>query len=199
MKIIGLTGGIASGKSSVADMIRKLGYPVVCADELAHDAIRPGKEAYQNIVRTFGVQILKNDKTIDRDVLGSIVFADKTKRKQLNDIVHPAVMEGIRKTIVKNKEKAQKLIVVDVPLLYEEGIDKQCDEIIVVYAPKKVMSERLRTRNRLDETEIKNRLASQMSIEEKKKRAQHVIDNAGNLENTRKQVEKLFRQMTDSR
>ena len=188
MKIIGLTGGIASGKSTVAAMIRSEGIPVLCADELARHVVDPGKPAYKKIVKAFGRIILNKDKTINRARLGAVVFVSETKREKLNTIVHPEVIRELKKLIGNLKRRGKKAVVLDIPLLFEGKLDRLCDKVIVVYAPETKMKKRLKERNSLSADEIKNRIASQMPIEEKRKRADIVIDNSGPLSKTRLQV-----------
>lgn len=195
MLIIGLTGGIATGKSTVAQMIRDLGFPVICADELARGALDKGTNEYKRVVETFGQSILTPKKDIDRQKLAQVVFNDEKKRQLLNNIVHPAVLKGIEKEMTKNAEKSGELIVLDIPLLFEENLDDRCNEIIVVYAPESLMRERMADRNEWSEEEMSNRLASQMPIEQKKEKADYVIDNSGSLEETKKQVEELFQKL----
>lgn len=192
MKIIGLTGSFASGKSTVSEMIRDTGIHVVCADDLARKAVDPGKPAYEKIIHTFGREILKQDKTIDRAKLGSIVFSSEEKRKKLNSLVHPEVIREMKDRIVELKNRKEKIAVLDISLLYEENLNSLCDQVIVAYAPDELMLKRGLKRDDLSKEEIKQRIASQMSIEEKKKRADYVIDNSGTVEETREQVEKML-------
>lgn len=197
MKIIGLTGGIASGKSTVASMMAGEGIPVVCADELALDAVDRGKSAYKKIVRTFGRAVLNKDKSINRARLGAVVFTSAAKRKKLERIVHPEVIRELKKSIEKLKRRGKKAVVLDIPLLFEEKLDRLCDKVIVVYAPETKMRQRLQERNALTASEIKSRIASQLSIEEKRKRADIVIDNSGPLSKTRLQVQKIIRSLRE--
>ncbi|MBI2339491.1 MAG: dephospho-CoA kinase [Deltaproteobacteria bacterium] len=194
MKIIGLTGGIASGKSTVASMIAGEGIPVVCADELARLAVDPGKPAYKKIVRAFGRTILNRDTSINRARLGAVVFTSSAKRKKLERIVHPEVIRELKRSIQKLRRRGKKIVVLDIPLLFEERLDRLCDKAIIVYAPEKEMRQRLRERNALSSGEIESRIASQLPIEEKRKRADIVIDNSGPLSKTRLQVQKLLHQ-----
>lgn len=192
MKIIGLTGGIASGKSTVSKIIRQMRIPVICADEIAHLAIVPGKPAYKKIVKEFGKEMLHADKTVNRTKLGSLVFSSSSKREILNSIVHPEVIHEMKEEIENLKKKKANFVVLDIPLLFEEKLDKMCDEVILVYTPQEILKKRLALRDHLNPTEVENRLVSQMPIEEKKKKADHIIDNSGNLAKTKEQVEQLF-------
>ncbi len=192
MKIIGLTGSIGSGKSTVSGIIRKMGIPVICADHIAKQVVETGQPAYRKIIKNFGQKILNPDKSLNRTLLGQLVFGSATKRKQLNRIVHPYVIKHIRQQLASHKKKKTPLIVLDIPLLYEEKLDSLCNEVIVVYAPAKKMLERVRRRDLLPVKEIKNRIASQVSIEKKKKKADWIIDNSKRVESTKRQVKNLF-------
>lgn len=192
MKIIGLTGGIASGKSTVSEMIRQMGIPVICADRLAHKVMEPGKPASKEIAAFFGPKVLFPDETIHRALLASIVFSSPLKRKKLNSIVHPHVISEMKREIKKLKKKKKEIVVLDIPLLFEERLQKLCDDIVVVYAPERVMAERLKKREGLSVQEIKKRFDSQMSIESKRKKADWVIDNSQSVLKTRKQVKKVL-------
>lgn len=176
-------------------MIKSEGVPVLCADELARAAVDPGKPAYKKIVRAFGRRVLNKDKSINRARLGAVVFTSETKRKKLERIVHPEVIRELKKSIGNLKRRGKKTVVLDIPLLFEERLDRLCDKVIVVYAPETEMKKRLKARNALGTGEIKNRIASQMPVEEKRKRADIVIDNSGPLFKTKVQVEKLLRQL----
>lgn len=192
MKIIGLTGGIASGKSSVSKILQKQGEQVICADEIAHQVINKGGLAYDSVVKEFGDQILDTKKNIDRKKLGPLVFQNPQKLRKLNQAVHPAVISTIQERIQKAKDQNIKRIFLDIPLLFEGETHQICDYIIVVYSPEKVMIERIKLRDGLNDEEIKNRLRSQISIEDKKSKADFVIDNSGSLESTKKQVLNLL-------
>lgn len=195
MKVIGLTGGIASGKTTVARMIRQIGIPIICADRLAHQVVKPGCKAYQDIVKTFGRSILNKNATINRAKLGMIIFDNEKKRQRLNAIVHPEVMNVMKDQMTKLEKRGTKSVVLDIPLLYEEGLDTMCNEVIMVYAPVRQLKQRLIIRDKLDETQVNKRLKAQMSIEEKKKRAEHLVNNSGDLTKTQEQVERLLRQI----
>ena len=195
MRIIGLTGGIASGKSTVSQFIQEKGMPVICADKLAREVVEPGKPAYQKIVQEFGGKILHPDKTINRPRLAALVFSSPEKLKKLNSLIHPHVVSGMKKEIKRFKNKNQKMVVLDIPLLFEEKLDKLCDEVVVVYIPEKIQRERLKKRDALSEEEISIRILSQMPLAEKLRRAHTIIDNSGGLIETKKQVEKFFQRL----
>ena len=196
MMLVGLTGGVATGQSTVAKMFGQCGAVVIDADELAREVVKPCKPAWRKIVKTFGRGILHPDCTINRHALGAIVFHDKKNLRRLERIIHPRVArEQIRLTKqAAKKEKAPKAVVIyDVPLLFEAGIDKRVDKVIVVTADRDTQIARLRKRNRLTRAEAIRRIHSQMPLSKKIRLADIVID--GTLPRTvgRKQVQKTFR------
>lgn len=185
---IGLTGGIASGKSTVAHMLKELGIPVIDADIIAREVVEIGEEAYVQIIETFGNDILQENGEIDRAKLGAIVFHDEEKRKQLNAIVHPAV----RKKMMAQKEEymnsGEQTVVLDIPLLLESKLTHLVDKIMVVYVDESVQLERLMKRNGFSSEEAIARIRSQMPLAEKVAYADAVIDNNGTIEKTREQL-----------
>ncbi|MCM3210743.1 dephospho-CoA kinase [Bacillus licheniformis] len=190
--VIGLTGGIASGKSTVAQMFQQCGITVVDADVIAKEAVEQGMPAYQKIAETFGEGVLLETGDIDRRKLGEIVFTNEEKRLQLNAIVHPEV----RKMMIKQRDEAiragERFVVLDIPLLYESGLEHLTDKVIVVWVPMELQLERLMKRNRLNKDEALNRIHAQQSLDEKKKRADAVIDNSGSLKDTEAQLHQLL-------
>ncbi|MGR3207778.1 dephospho-CoA kinase [Bacillus glycinifermentans] len=190
--VIGLTGGIASGKSTVAHMFQKRGITVVDADVIAKEAVEKGMPAYRKIAETFGAGVLLDNGGIDRKKLGELVFQNEDKRMQLNAIVHPEV----RKTMIKERDKAiqakERFVVLDIPLLYESGLEHLTDKVLVVWVPKELQLERLMERNSLSEKEALNRIHAQLSLDEKKKKADAVIDNSGSLKDTETQLHQLL-------
>jgi dephospho-CoA kinase len=189
---IGLTGGIASGKSTVAAMLRQLHMVVIDADEIARQVTAIDGEAYEPIIRAFGEDILQNDGTIDRLKLGSIVFHDENKRKLLNEIVHPVV----RKKMLQQKEtyiqQGKQTVVLDIPLLFESRLEHLVDRIIVVYVNEEIQLERLMKRNGFSVEEATARIRAQLPLEEKIKKADAVIDNSGSIEETQQQLHDLL-------
>lgn len=190
--VIGLTGGIASGKSTVAHMFQKRGITVVDADVIAKEAVEKGMPAYRKIAETFGAGVLLDNGGIDRKKLGELVFQNEDKRMQLNAIVHPEV----RKTMIKERDKTiqarERFVVLDIPLLYESGLEHLTDKVLVVWVPKELQLERLMERNSLSEKEALNRIHAQLSLDEKKKKADAVIDNSGSLKDTETQLHQLL-------
>jgi dephospho-CoA kinase len=191
MKQLGITGGIASGKSAVAGMLRELGFHVIDADALGHSVIEPGTSAYDEIVAEFGAGVNGADGRIDRGKLGAIVFADAEKLKRLNAIVHPRVEEEmVRQFAEWEKSGVKDAAFVEAALLVEAGYQKNLDGLVVAWCRPEQQMERLLTR-RLGEDEARRRIAAQMPAEEKLKFATEKIDCSGSLEETRRQVEEL--------
>ncbi|NNV06067.1 dephospho-CoA kinase [Geobacillus sp. C56-T2] len=185
---IGLTGGIASGKSTVSAMMRQLGLPVIDADEAARAVVRPGEDAYRQIVAAFGPGILQKNGDIDRAKLGEIVFSDEAERTKLNAIVHPAV----RRHMLAEKEElvraGAKTIVLDIPLLFESGLTDWVDKVLVVFVDEETQLRRLMARNGFTKEEALARIRAQWPLAEKVKRADAVLDNNGTIEETRRQL-----------
>jgi dephospho-CoA kinase len=190
--IIGLTGGIASGKSTVSQMLLDMKIPVIDADIEARNAVQKGEKAYHQIIDTFGKTVLTEEEDIDRVKLGSIVFHEEQKRMQLNEIVHPAVRERMNDKKEKFKLEGYHVIVLDIPLLFESKLTFMVDKTILVYVDEKIQLERLMVRNNLSEREAIARIQSQMPLKEKLKLADEVIDNNGNIDHTRKQLVEIL-------
>jgi len=196
--IIGLTGGIASGKSTVASMFKDLGTKIVDVDKLGHSVILPHKPAWEKINRLFGKGILKNDFTIDREKLGRIVFTNQALLKKLNEITHPEIIKLINKEISLAKDKThsqEKILIIDAALIYEAKMDGLMDKIIVVYINEDEQLKRLSKRDDLLKKEALQRIKSQMPMKEKVKIADYVIDNSNSLDETKKQVEKIWQSL----
>ncbi|MFB5760956.1 dephospho-CoA kinase [Paenibacillus medicaginis] len=190
--IIGLTGGIATGKSTVSALLAARGALLVDADVIAREVMLPGHPVLEAVVRHFGQQVLNQDGTLHRKKLGAIVFANPTERQALNDITHPAIrQEIIRRMKAYEAEFPDKLVVVDTPLLYESGLDKLFHKVIVVYVPREVQLKRLMERDGLTEEQARQRLDAQMSIEEKKRLADIVVDNSREVTFTERQLNEL--------
>lgn len=195
MKWIGLTGGLASGKSTVARMLRTKGYPVIDADELAKAAVAPGSPGLKSVLREFGSDLLRPDGSLDRRELGRRVFGKPDQLAKLESLIHPAVQA---ETAARRKAFASqgfRLAFYDVPLLYEKNLTG-FDAVVVVTAPLDVQKARLRARDGLADEEIVKRLASQLSMAEKEARADHVLRNDGDLAFLERQVDDLTKVLT---
>ncbi|MBP2632503.1 MAG: Dephospho-CoA kinase [Firmicutes bacterium] len=188
MYLIGLTGGIASGKSTVSKMLVDSGGCLIDADKIAREIVEPYKPAWQDIVNKFGEEILLADKTIDRAKLGNIIFSDKDSKKYLNAVTHPRIKEEIKNRIARYRNEKNAILILDIPLLFESGWDKSTDENWLVYVNQSVQLERLMARNQLSEKQAMDRIHSQILLEDKMKHADYIIDNNGTLEYTRSQV-----------
>jgi len=188
---LGLTGGIASGKSAVATMLRDMGFAVLDADALAHKLIEPGQAAYAEVIQEFGPSITDSSGRIDRAKLGAIVFGDPAKLDRLNAIVHPRVAEVILSQFeVWRRAGVRDAVFVEAALLVESGIHKKLDGLVVVWCTPEQQLERLLARG-LSETEARRRIAAQLPVEEKLRLAAEKIDCSGSLEETRRHVEAL--------
>ncbi len=189
----GLTGGIATGKSTVARIFRNLGAKIIDADKIAKKAVEKGRPTWQKIVDYFGDHILLANGEIDRARLGKIIFNDPAKRKKLNSIVHPYVFSEMENEISKIEKQSPGAIVIrDIPLLLELGLEKKINPVILVYAPGKIQLERLMKRDNLSREDAVSRIKSQMDIEKKRELAHMIIDNSKSIENTEIQVIKAY-------
>jgi len=195
MKIFGLTGGIASGKSTVAAMFRDLGVPTLDADRLYHNLIQPHdgepSDLANAIARAFP-GVLNDNGEINREALGQKIFHNQDAREQLNQITHPAVGAAFMKAVALERQKGTEIVLYDVPLLYEAGKESEFKGVIVVWVPEDVQRTRLCARNNLGTSEANARLRSQLSLDEKRRRADYVIDNSADLATTQKRVKELL-------
>ncbi|MBV6685387.1 dephospho-CoA kinase [Bacillus sp. JRC01] len=190
--IIGLTGGIASGKSTVSALLQEKGYTIIDADLAARMVVEVGQPAYLAIVEAFGKGILQENGQIDRAGLGAIIFNDQTKRNLLNGIVHPAVRSMMLSHKDEAVENGKQTIIMDIPLLFESDLTWMVDRTIVVTVEEDVQLSRLMKRNKMTEEEAASRISSQLPLREKAEKADAVIDNNGSVEDTLKQVEELL-------
>ncbi len=191
--IAGLTGGIASGKSTVSGMFQKAGAIIIDADHIARQIVAPGMPAWQSIKAVFGDLVVRPDGALDRPLLGELVFSDDQLRKQLEAIMHPLVRESMDREVARLVETSQnRLIIKDIPLLFETGMTKGLAEIIVVYAPEDLQRRRLMERDGIGPEAAQRRIDAQLSIEEKRRRGTRVIDNSGDLSQTESQVMQIY-------
>ncbi|HYM97303.1 MAG TPA: dephospho-CoA kinase [Candidatus Sulfotelmatobacter sp.] len=195
MKLIALTGGVGSGKSTVAAMLKELGAEVIDADEAAHAAYAPGTAGLAAVVAEFGPEYVR-DGAIDRARLGELVFHDAAARDRLNAIVHPLVREWMATRTAEAVAHGAGVVVHDIPLLFENGLDHLYALVVLVYVPEEVQVRRLVEGRGLPEARARAMIASQMPMEEKRNRARLVIDNSGDRTATRAQVEKLWRDLS---
>ena len=199
MFVIGLTGGIGTGKSTVSGLLKELGAEVVEADKVAHEAYAPGTPGWQEIVEAFGECVLDADGRIDRKALGGIVFDDEEARERLNTIVHPITRRLLEERIAGLEQSGARIAVVEVPLLVEaikqqSRWTKMLDEIWVVTAPTEQVISRVKARSGLDETAIRARIESQATEQERSEYADAIIDNSGSPEGLRCKVTNLWRE-----
>ena len=194
MQVIGLTGGIATGKSTVSAILKKAGAKIIDADRIAREVVKKGLPAYREIVENFGETVLLSNGEINRSVLGDLIFNDPRKKQLLNRIVHPHVRRETNRQLKDMENSSPDTIaVLDIPLLFEAEMHKDLSEVIVVYAPEHIQIKRLMKRDNISEADAVARVRSQMPIEEKKNRATIVIDNSGTMEDTRKRTLEIFR------
>lgn len=196
MILVGLTGGIATGKSTVAGMFKDCGATVIDADALAREIVQPGKPAWREIVKAFGKTVLKPDRTLNRQALGTRVFGDKTQLRRLEHIIHPRVArEQARLTKQAADKDPQAVIIYDVPLLFEAGIDRRVDKTIVVTADRETQIARLKKRNGFSRAEAIRRIKNQTPLTEKRRRADYVLDGTLHLPSLKQEVQRLLRSL----
>ncbi|HWQ74713.1 MAG TPA: dephospho-CoA kinase [Syntrophomonas sp.] len=191
--VIGLTGGIASGKSTVSKTLKELGAYIIDGDETAHSVIEPHKPAWRDMLDAFGRDILNPDDTIDRDKMGAIVFGNPDQLARLNQITHPRIMESFKEDYRRIKAaNPNAILVLEIPLLYETFMDRMCDEVWVVWVDYETQLKRLMDRNHYSLEEAKSRIESQIPLDEKAHRADVVINNCGSIQETISSATKYF-------
>jgi len=190
--ILGVTGSFGSGKTSVAEIFKSFGAEIVDADKLARKSIAPGSQAYKRVVRAFGKNILSKNKAIDRRKLAGVVFNNKKLLKRLNNIIHPGVISVIKNRI---RDSRSKVVILDVPLLIESGLETLVDKIVVVRISRAKQIKRLRKKTGLSRVEILERIKSQIPQSAKLRLADFIIDNSGTIGETKKQAERIRRML----
>ena len=193
--MLGLTGGIATGKSTVARLFRQLGAKIIDADELAREVVHPGRQAWNEIVDAFGKEILRDDQTLDRHKLRQKIFADREARKRLESIVHPQIRALAERRINEAVAAGHQVVIYEAPLLFENQIHLWLRPVILVTCDGANQKQRLRQRDQLTEEEIQQHLDAQMSLEEKQRLADIIIENNGTLEELAAQVETVWKRI----
>lgn len=190
--IIGLTGSIASGKSTVANMLREYGFPIVDADVVARVVVEPGMPTLEKIVEVFGEEIITEDGTLNRPKLGAIIFNDPSKRKVLNDLIHPAIRQEMLRQRDEYEANGEQTVIMDIPLLFESKLQHFVEKILVVSVTEENQLKRLMERNSLTEEEAKARISSQLPLSVKEKGADAIVSNNRSLEETKRQLEEIL-------
>ena len=198
MKLIGLTGGAGSGKSTAAEMFRELGAVVIDADEASHAVYAPQTPGFDAVVREFGPEYVRGGQ-VDRARLGELVFHDDDARRRLNAIVHPLVREWMAERTAEADRDGAEVVIHDVPLLFENGLEGLYSDVVLVYAPERVQIKRLVEGRGISEDRARAIIAAQLPIDEKRGRAQRVIDNSGSREVTRAQVKRVWDELAPAR
>lgn len=188
MKIIGLTGGIGSGKSTVARSLQEHGYPIVDADHIAREIVEPGQPALAELTKEFGEDILNADGSLDRGLLASRAFTNKDTTQRLNDITHPRINQRTQELFDEARENGAEAVIYDMPLLIDKGLHKDMDATIVVHAAEHVRLERLTTKRGLDVDDVRRRINAQIDDETRKQHADILLDNNGTEEDLTKQI-----------
>ena len=192
MRVLGLTGGIGSGKSMVAQIFAELGAVVIDADQLAREVVEPGQPALQEIASTFGPDVLLPDGRLDRPKLAGIIFSDPAERAKLDAITHPRIRERMEGQI-EARRSGRGVLILDIPLLYENNRTNMVEKVIVVWVDAQTQLQRIRQRDGLSAEAARQRISAQMPLDAKRARADHVIDNTGGRDETQRQVEAIYR------
>jgi dephospho-CoA kinase len=195
VKLVGLTGGIASGKSTVAKILERLGAAVINADDLSREVVEPGKVAWQEIIDAFGTRVLQPDRTLDRQKLRTVIFSDRDGRKKLEAIIHPRVRALAEERIREQTAAGYSIIVYEVPLLFEGKLHEWLRPVILVACDVDTQRRRLQERDHLTQTEAQKHIDAQMSLAEKRRLADYVIENDGNLEELEQQVQVVLKKI----
>lgn len=192
MKLVGLTGGIASGKSTVAEILKRQGAAIINADVLAREVVEPGHQAWAEIVNTFGIAVLQPDRTLDRQKLRAIIFDDAAARKKIESIIHPQVRALAEQRIREHAAAGYAVIVYEVPLLFEGNLQEWLRPVILVACDVDTQRNRLQSRDNLSAAQAQKHIDAQMSLEAKRRLADYVIENNGSLEDLKRQVQAVL-------
>ena len=192
MKLVGLTGGIASGKSTVAEILKRQGAAIINADVLAREVVEPGHQAWTEIVNTFGTAVLQPDRALDRQKLRAIIFDDPAARKKIESIIHPQVRALAEQRIREHAAAGYAVIVYEVPLLFEGNLQEWLRPVILVACDVDTQRNRLQSRDNLSAAQAQKHIDAQMSLEEKRRLADYVIENNGSLEDLKRQVQAVL-------
>ena len=196
MLIVGLTGGVASGKTAVSQVLKEEGAYIIDADQIARELVQPQKPAWNELIKAFGQEILQEDGSIQRKKLADKIFVDPKQRKLLNQILHPRIKEEMdRRTKEIGEKDPQAIVVIDAPLIVELGDHREMDKLIVVTSTQTQQIERLKDRDRTNTEEALRIVSSQMPLEEKLKFADYVIRNEGSMEETKKRAKEVYQEL----
>lgn len=196
MKVIGLTGNIGSGKSTVAEMFRQLGAKIIDADSIARKIVEPGQRAWKEIKDVFGDEVISSDQSIDRQKLGDIVFNDVSKRALLDNITHPKIFDEINNLVNEYDKDHSNVVIIEAALIIEKGgLLDLIDKLILVVVDEDTQTKRIKLRDDIPSDQIQSRIKSQMQISEKKKYADYIIDNNGSVLKTRTQANKIWKEI----
>lgn len=195
MKLVGLTGGIASGKSTVAKILQSLGAAIVNADDLAREVVEPGHEAWKEIVASFGAEILQSDQTLDRQKLRTLIFNQPEARKRLESIIHPRVRALAEERIRQYAAAGYPVVIYEVPLLFEGNLQEWLRPVILVACDVETQTARLQKRDHLTAAEAEKHIAAQMSLKDKRRLADYVIENNGSLEDLERQTRQILEEL----
>ena len=195
MKLVGLTGGIASGKSTVAKILQSLGAAIVNADDLAREVVEPGHEAWKEIVASFGTDILQSDQTLDRQKLRTLIFNQPEARKRLESIIHPRVRALAEERIRDYAAAGYPVAIYEVPLLFEGNLQEWLRPVILVACDVETQTARLQKRDHLTAADAEKHIAAQMSLKDKRRLADYVIENNGSLEDLERQTRQILEEI----
>ncbi|WP_415929483.1 dephospho-CoA kinase [Zhenpiania hominis] len=192
MRVIGLTGGIGTGKSTASEYLRKQGFSIIDADRISREIVEPGTLLLKELEKNFGSGIIKDDGTLDRKALAAIVFSDKEKKSRLDGLMHGHILDEIERKISESQSGEGRGIIVDAPLLFETGLEKKCDQVWLITADETLRILRVCERDGMDPEEVRARIQNQMADEEKKERAHRIVDNSGSKEALLAQLAELI-------